>query len=911
MDWSRPSRRTSDSSRGARRRPAPRARVAALMLATAVLVALAPPIARSAHAQEATPDQAERIRQIKEAARRMMSQGAEAHILSARAEAARERAKAAHPGRKTGRRGERVRKASESEETLVPMDRLPASRPIPTPLAVQSIPTNVRCNNPAGDAANAGQAEQYIARWGNYVLVAWNDGQGFNTGGDIQNYAYSTDGGATFIQPPGGIPHPAGATGFVWASDPAVTVNEKTGEFFFAALIDSGGSGIGAAPFSGLAVAHCTFPGGSAAPVWGATKTVRTVDAFNYFIDKEWIAVDSLTNRLFVTYTVFDFTTGVSFDSIDVQRSNDGGNTWGPILTMSSSAAAGFVQGSRAITGPNGQVYVTWYEIGQGTAYDRMRIRRSTDGGATFAGEVEVCKMYANFGTGAPGFNRMMGIQFPSIAVDRTGGPHRGRIYVTWNESVNWYDDALGGGGNKSEVEPNSLTSNATAFTPGQILRGNIGATSDADFFSFAATQGTNYIFWADSLTTGLQYTMRVICSDGATSLALSGADISTAGANALIDWTCPASGTYYLRLASNGTTGNYRVETGIDLPSAGEHARDHRDIMVARSDDGSVWTSATRANDDPAYYDDWLPEVAVGSDGMPYVAWYDWRNAAANCGASSNVYVTRSADGGITWAPSVPVTSVATTWSAVATNIAPNQGDYIALRSDGRSMMPAWADGRSGNPDVWATNFDTGYDFTSCPNDSTVSTTSTLTLEFDWVNRNVVFGNGYNYQLFDTAGWPVGGQGSIAVGPGMPASALYNITIPDTTVNVNDLTFRVTDASGMQLQTCRIHYDVSGRVGPPPPAYVFALASPVPNPMSTTSRIDFTLTKAANVKLVIYNINGQRVRTLMDGPAPAGPSSANWDGLDDHGHRSRAGVYFYRLETPGFQANRRLVFTP
>jgi hypothetical protein len=354
---------------------------------------------------------------------------------------------------------------------------------------------------------------------------------------------------------------------------------------------------------------------------------------------------------------------------------------------------------------------VTWNEIGQTTAFDHMRIRKSVNGGASFGSEAEICKLYANFGTGAPGFNRLLGISFPSIAVDRTGGPHRGRVYVTWNESINWGNDPLGGGGNMNEVEPNSGTGSATPFVPGQRLRGTIGATSDVDFFSFSATQGTNYIFWADSLTSILEYNMRVYCSDGATSLTNTGADSRTQpGFNqSFIDWTCPATGIYYLRMASLGTTGNYRVDTGVNGPNTGERSRDHRDIFVAHSDDGSVWGPATRANDDPGYFDDWLPEVTVGADGMAYVAWYDWRNAIANCGGSSNVYVTRSADGGATWEPSQPVTAVATTWSAVASNIAPNQGDYIALRSDGRSMMPSWADGRSGDPDVWSTNFDTG----------------------------------------------------------------------------------------------------------------------------------------------------------------------------------------------------------
>ena len=876
----------------------------ALAATVAALLSLAP----LALAQLAAPDeQAARIAQLKLTARRMMMQGAQSHIQDTRSAEAWRRWKAAHP---RARGGERVRKAPDHEEGAQPLDQLRMAHPSPpgvAPTAVQSVPTNVRCNNPAGDNPGSGQSEEYIARLGNNVLVAWNDGQGFVTGGDIQNYAYSTDGGATFIQPAGGIPHPAGAVGFKWASDPSVTVNEKTGEFYFAALCDSGVPVAGFAPYNGLAVAKCTFPGGSAPPVWGATRTVRTVSSSVKFIDKEWVAVDSLTNRVLVTYTLF-----TAFeDSIEFQRSQDGAATWGPIVICNSDSSAGWVQGSRAIAGANGEIYVTWNEIGQTTTFDHMRIRKSVNGGTAFGGEAEVCKLFANFGSGAPGFNRLMGITFPSIAVDRTGGPHRGRIYVTWNESINWGNDPLGGGGNQNEVEPNASAGAATPFVPGQRLRGSLGSTSDADYLSFTATQGSNYIFWADSVNSVLQYTMRVICSDGGSSLALSGTDVNTAGGSAFIDWTCPANGVYFLRIASNGTAGGYRIESGTNGANTGERSRDHRDIFVAHSDDGAAWAPATRANDDPGYFDDWLPEVAVGSDGMPYVAWYDWRNAAANCGASSNVYVTRSADGGATWEPSVPVTSAATTWASVASNIAPNQGDYIALRSDGRFMIPSWADGRSGDPDVWATNFDTGIDFTSCPSVTTVATSDLLPLTFAWANRNSVFGNSYTYRLTDTAGWITDGPITLNVAAAASASVPYNIQVPDTTYNVNDITFQVSNATGTIVQSCVLHLTVTGRVGNPPLGYAFSLAPAVPNPMTTSSRIDFVLPKAGNVKLVIYGLYGQRVRTLLDTSWPAGPHSVSWDGLDDHGQRARAGVYFYRLETPGYHANRRLVLTP
>src|SRR5207248_7189615 len=106
--------------------------------------------------------------------------------------------------------------------------------------------------------------------------------------------------------------------------------------------------------------------------------------------------------------------------------------------------------------------------------------------------------------------------------------------------------------------------------------------------------------------------------------------------------------------------------------------------------------------NDEPSGYDDWLPELAVSAEGYPYAAWLDWRDAAANCGGQSNLYTTRSLDGGGTWAANQRVSSASSAWSFVGANVAPNQGDYVALQGS-PALLYAWADGRLGDADVWA----------------------------------------------------------------------------------------------------------------------------------------------------------------------------------------------------------------
>jgi hypothetical protein len=843
-----------------------------------------------------------RVHAIKQAERDRLMQGARNRIGEVRARQNWLRWKKQHPGRG----GAHVRPAPQEEEGLLPLDQAVQRRAAApaSSFSTLAVPANVRCNNPSGDAAGAGQAEESIASLGNFVLVAWNDGQGFNTGGDVQNYAYSTDGGATFIQPAGGIPHPPGATGFRWSSDPLVTVNEKTGEFFYSGLCDSAGIS-----FSGVGVVKATFPGGNAAPVWGTAHFARVVNASQLFIDKEWAAADSASGNLYLSYTLFTATE----DSIEFRRSTDGGATWGPIVIMSADTSAGFVQGSRPVTGPNGEVYVTWEQIGIATAADHFVIRKSVDGGLSFSPEVKIDDHFANFGTGAPGFNRLNGVTFPSIAVDRTTGPNRGRLYATWNETIDWFDDPLGGGGSKSEVETNGFFARANAFTIGQRLRGSITASTDVDYFSFAATQGKTYIFWCDSLGAAFRYTMRIFCTDTTTRLGLSGADANSPGQQGFIVWTAPTTATYYLRVAYNGTTGGYRIETGIDAASADDHARDQRDVMISHSDNGTSWSTPVRVDDDLPRFDDWLPEVAVSGDGMPYVIWYDWRDAAANCNGSSNTYISRSSDGGTTWLANQPITSAPTPWTTIPTNIAPNQGDYNGLYGNGRLLHPSWADGRSGEADVnvWSTTLDTGFDITTCAHDTSVTTGTSMPMTFSWANRNVVFANDYTYNLTDDAGWVSSAPTAANVAAGGSKSVNYNVPVPSPAPPGNHFHFTVTNSKGTVVAQCNVAVTVSGNIVAVVPNWIFDVRGAVPNPMIASARIDFTLPRDGQVKLIVFGLRGERVRTLVDGMRGAGPNSATWDGRDDHGRRVGAGEYFYRLESLGRVATRRLVILP
>jgi hypothetical protein len=84
-------------------------------------------------------------------------------------------------------------------------------------------------------------------------------------------------------------------------------------------------------------------------------------------------------------------------------------------------------------------------------------------------------------------------------------------------------------------------------------------------------------------------------------------------------------------------------------------------------------------------------------------------------------------------------------------------------------------------------------------------------------------------------------------------------------------------------------------------------LAQNVPNPFNPDTEIRFSVPTRGPVRLSIYNVKGQRVRTLEDGIREPGEYAVHWDGMDHTGHSVASGVYFYALEAGNFVETRKM----
>ena len=82
-----------------------------------------------------------------------------------------------------------------------------------------------------------------------------------------------------------------------------------------------------------------------------------------------------------------------------------------------------------------------------------------------------------------------------------------------------------------------------------------------------------------------------------------------------------------------------------------------------------------------------------------------------------------------------------------------------------------------------------------------------------------------------------------------------------------------------------------------------YALHQNYPNPFNPATEIGFSLPKSTHVSLIVYNLLGQTVETLIDEDLSAGPHSVTFDAS-----QYSSGVYFYRLQTNDFAETKKMV---
>jgi hypothetical protein len=92
---------------------------------------------------------------------------------------------------------------------------------------------------------------------------------------------------------------------------------------------------------------------------------------------------------------------------------------------------------------------------------------------------------------------------------------------------------------------------------------------------------------------------------------------------------------------------------------------------------------------------------------------------------------------------------------------------------------------------------------------------------------------------------------------------------------------------------------------GEPARAAITAIS---PNPFRAEARVEFSLTRPANVRLAVYDLGGRLVMPLLDGSAQPGPHSLTWNGLDSSGRAVSPGIYLVRMAAEGTAHTQKII---
>jgi PKD repeat protein len=223
------------------------------------------------------------------------------------------------------------------------------------------------------------------------------------------NYLLSFDGGTTW----GGSVNGAGGSN---SGDPAAAIS-LTGRQYIG-FIDNN---------SGQSVAYSTDNGNTWTSVVAATQNGDLLDKNHMWIDNS--ATSPYAGNLYVSYTDF----GASGYPIEITRSNNDGLSYSTPIAISSAVNAGsHNQGVNIQTGPEGEVYVVWAIYDSWPSDETsLGFAKSTNGGSSYAPATRIISNIRGIRTTETGKNHRVN-SFPSMAVDISGGPNNGNIYIVW-----------------------------------------------------------------------------------------------------------------------------------------------------------------------------------------------------------------------------------------------------------------------------------------------------------------------------------------------------------------------------------------------------------------------------------------------------------------------------------------------
>jgi hypothetical protein len=235
---------------------------------------------------------------------------------------------------------------------------------------------------------------------------------------------FSSNGGANWGGVDLPLPPAQGSNGIDFGSDPTLAFDTRGNVFYgYIVIFFGNGSGVNGTQ---MAVARSTDGG----------QTYSSVNFFgfeggsNHFNDKPMITADTNRNSPFRdnVYMAWDAASGGSTGGgIRVATSTDHGANFTTTRADDPSGPGRSIGASPAV-GPNGELYVAWNDY----IMNAIVFNRSFDAGKTWDAQNIVSSKSIPFDIRIPAESFRGALVYPVLDVDRSTGPHRGRLYCSW-----------------------------------------------------------------------------------------------------------------------------------------------------------------------------------------------------------------------------------------------------------------------------------------------------------------------------------------------------------------------------------------------------------------------------------------------------------------------------------------------
>lgn len=222
-----------------------------------------------------------------------------------------------------------------------------------------------------------------------------------------------------------GSDNPSTLFGSTNSGDPAAVI-APNGNFYMGFIRNGGGQGVAVSSNNGS--------------TWTSYIAGADPSGFNDLLDKNHLWVDKhetspFKNRVYDAWTHF-VATSSSNNQVVINYSTNNAASWSTFVNLSGSLSPGsHAQGVNISSGPNGEVYAAFaiYDNWGTGVYgeDAIGFAKSTNGGMTWTSS----RIYSASNFGIRGNLKPTSIRvasFPSMAVDRSGGPYNGYIYIVW-----------------------------------------------------------------------------------------------------------------------------------------------------------------------------------------------------------------------------------------------------------------------------------------------------------------------------------------------------------------------------------------------------------------------------------------------------------------------------------------------